>query len=134
MIERFAIRIYNSRARREKYLLGIRFLNDGELTLDLIRVAMRIHGINVEHESPVDVVDDLNVSRKEVAEHLDGPLLHSFRKNGVVGVRDALGGDVPRLIVFQSLHINQESHELRNGDGGVSIVQLEAVLRDQRKP
>ena len=134
MIERFAIRIYNSRARREKYLLGIRFLNDGELTLDLIRVAMRIHGINVEHESPVDVVDDLNVSRKEVAEHLDGPLLHSFRKNGVVGVRDALGGDVPRLIVVQSLHINQESHELRNGDGGVSIVQLEAVLRDQRKP
>lgn len=134
MIERFAIRIYNSRARREKYLLGIRFLNDGELTLNLIRVAMRIHGINVEHESPVDVVDDLNVSRKEVAEHLDGPLLHSFRKNGVVGVRDALGGDVPRLIVVQSLHINQESHELRNGDGGVSIVQLEAVLRDQRKP
>ena len=134
MIERFAIRIYNSRARREKYLLRIGFLNDGELALDLIRVAMRIHRINVEHESPVDVVDDLNVSRKEVAEHLDGPLLHSFRKNGVVGVRDALGGDVPRLIVVQSLHINQESHELRNGDGGVSIVQLEAVLRDQRKP
>lgn len=134
MIERFAIRIYNSRARREKYLLGIGFLNDGELALDLIRVAMRIHGINVEHESPVDVVDDLNMSRKEVAEHLDGPLLHSFRKNGVVGVRDAIGGDVPRLIVVQSLHINQESHELRNGDGGVSIVQLEAVLRDQRKP
>ena len=134
MIERFAIRIYNSRARREKYLLGIRFLNDGELALNLIRVAMRIHRINVEHESPVDVVDDLNMSRKEVAEHLDGPLLHSFRKNGVVGVRDALGGDVPRLIVVQSLHINQESHELRNGDGGVSIVQLEAVLRDQRKP
>ena len=134
MIERFAIRIYNSRARREKYLLGIRFLNDGELALDLIRVAMRIHGINVEHESPVNIVDDLNMSRKEVAEHLDGPLLHSFRENGVVGGRDALGGDVPRLIVVQSLHINQESHELRNGDGGVSIVQLEAVLRDQRKP
>ena len=46
---------------------------------------------------PVDLVDDLQVSRQEVFEEVDRPALESFRQDSVVGVGAGLNHDVPGL-------------------------------------
>lgn len=49
------------------------------------------------HMPPVDLVDDLQVARKQVLEEVDGPALQGFRQNGVVGVGTGTNRDVPSL-------------------------------------
>lgn len=46
---------------------------------------------------PVDLVDDVQVTRQQVLEEVDGPALQGFRQDGVVGVGTGLNHDVPGL-------------------------------------
>lgn len=46
---------------------------------------------------PVDLVDDLQVTRQQVLEEVDGPALQGFRQDGVVGVGTGTDHDVPGL-------------------------------------
>ena len=46
---------------------------------------------------PVDLIDDLQVTRQQVLEEIDGPALQSFRQDGVVGVGTGTHHNVPGL-------------------------------------
>lgn len=46
---------------------------------------------------PVDLVNDLEVSRQQVLEEVDGPALQCLRQHGVVGVGTGTDHDVPGL-------------------------------------
>ncbi len=78
--------------------------------------------------SRVDFVDDLQVAREDTLEHADWPALQGFRQESVVGVREGVGADIPCLVPAQLLHVHQETHQLRDGHGRVSVVQLDCSL------
>lgn len=46
---------------------------------------------------PVDLVNDLEVSRQQVLEEVHGPALQCLRQHGVVGVGTGTDHDVPGL-------------------------------------
>lgn len=46
---------------------------------------------------PVDLIDDLQVSRQQILEEVDGPALQSFGQDCVVGVGTGTNHDVPGL-------------------------------------
>lgn len=46
---------------------------------------------------PVDLIDDLQVTRQQVLEEVDGPALQGFRQDGVVGVGTGTNHNVPGL-------------------------------------
>lgn len=47
----------------------------------------------------IDLVDNLQVPRKQMSKQLNRPSLQSFRKDGVVGVGTSAHADVPGLHV-----------------------------------
>lgn len=46
---------------------------------------------------PVDLIDNLQVSRQQILEEVNGPALQSFRQNSVIGVGTGTNHDVPGL-------------------------------------
>lgn len=70
----------------------------------------------------VDLVDELEVAGEEVLEEREGPLLKGLGEDGVVGVRKHLGGDLPRNVVRNLLLVDEDAHELDDGDGRVGVV------------
>jgi hypothetical protein len=52
-------------------------------------------GTDFRQETVVNFVDYLDVARQDVFEEPDRPLLQGFGKNGVVGVGESPGGDIP---------------------------------------
>lgn len=45
----------------------------------------------------IDLVDNFQVTRKQMSKEVDGPSLQSFREDGVVGVGTSAHADVPGL-------------------------------------
>jgi len=66
--------------------------------------------------SPIDLVDDLQVSRKQVLEQIDRPALQCLRQDSVVGVGTGANHNVPGLNTERiSLHLDIKS----SGNTGV---------------
>ena len=76
----------------------------------------------------IDLIDDLQVTRKQPLQHGDGPFLERFGQDGVIGIARRSGRDPPRLIPSQSLAIHEKAHQLRNDKRGVGVVQLHENL------
>ena len=66
--------------------------------------------------------------------HLDWPLLQRLGHHGVVGVVQALRGQLPCLVPRHVHHINQQAHELRHSNGRVGVVHLHCHLLWQFRP
>lgn len=101
---------------------------------------------------PVDLVDDVQVTRQEVLEEVHRPALQGFRQDRVVGVGASPNHDVPGLEPPQSsgptlsnwnqvrrsllryllpgelLQVHQDPHQLRDGQRGVGVIQLDGHL------
>ena len=80
---------------------------------------------DIPHKPGIDFVNDLQMPGKQSSEHLDGPLLQRLRQNGVVGVAGGRGGDSPGLIPAQPFAIDQQTHQLRDDQRGVRVVELD---------
>lgn len=100
--------------------LAVALLDDGHAP-DTVNVAREALGDVVE-EVQVDHVDDLQVAGQEVLEERNRPLFEGLGKNGVVGVRENLGGDLPGDIVGDLLLVDKDAHELHNSDRRVGVV------------
>ena len=94
---------------------------------DALVVAQKAHPHLLE-ELRVDVVDDLQVPRQHAAEYLERPPLERLGEERVVGVGERSAGDVPCLVPGQGVLIDQEPHELGDGDCRMRIVQLRREL------
>ena len=55
----------------------------------------------------------------------DGPLLERLGKYGMVRVEEGLGDDGPGIIPANFLLIDEDAHELDDGERRVSIVELD---------
>jgi hypothetical protein len=75
----------------------------------------------------IDEIYEIHMSGEQVLNHVDTPLLESFRQHCVISVREGVRDYVPCLIVSESLNIEQLSEELNGGDDGVSVVHLNLV-------
>ncbi len=60
----------------------------------------------------VDFVDDLQVARQNMLEHADRPALQGLGQEGVVGVGEGLGADLPGFVPAQMLQVHQDAHQL----------------------
>ena len=85
-------------------------------------------------EACVDFVNDLQVTREELFEEADGPLLEGFRHQGVVRVSERLGDDVPGFVPFHVLDVEEDAHHFGDGDCRVRIVQLDGDLLGEELP
>lgn len=70
--------------------LGLRLLNDRHTSKDASVVGKRLFDLLKEEQ--INVVDNLQVPRKEVLEQANGPFLQSLGKDRVVGVAELRGG------------------------------------------
>ena len=101
-------------------------LDDGKL----------VHHLLVVREAPahllkvaaVDLLDDHIDARQKRAEHVDRPLLQSFRHDRVVRVRHRLARDLPRLVPAHPLFIDKDAHELGDGDRRMRVVDVDGDL------
>lgn len=76
----------------------------------------------------VDFVNDLQVAREDMLEHAHWPALQGFREEGVVGISEGPGADVPRFVPTEMFLVHEETHQLRDGHGWVSVIQLDSSL------
>ena len=94
------------------------------------------HHLLVVREAPahlfemaaVDLLDDHVDARQERTEHVDRPLLQSLGQDRVVRVRHRLARDLPCLVPSESLFIDQDAHELGDGDRRMRVVDVDGDL------
>ena len=99
-------------------------------TLDL--VVSDALALQLGHELFVDLLDDLKVTRQQLADQGGRPHFQSFRKQCVAGVVEGLVGDGPSGIPVVAVLVDQDAHELRDADHRVGVVELEHDLVRQR--
>ena len=71
---------------------------------------------------------------QEIAHHVLRPALQRLLKHGVVGIGEAAAGDVLSLVPAQALLIDQDAHELGDGQRRMRIVDVEDNLIRQHVP
>ena len=66
--------------------------------------------------------------REEETEDGDIPLLECLCHDGVVGVCECFLNDLPCVLPADAVLVNEESHELRDSNNRVCIVELDRVV------
>ena len=62
---------------------------------------------------------------EQVLEQRDGPLLESFWEDSVVGEEECAGDDIPGVIPWHILFIDENTHEFWNGKRRVCVIELD---------
>ncbi len=72
----------------------------------------------------VDLVNDFQVARQHPGEQPHRPPLQRFGQQCVVGVGKSVASDGPGVAPRDAVFVDQQAHQFRNRDRGVSVVQL----------
>lgn len=103
-----------------------RLINDGHAGyFSVIAGEVLTHGFQ---EAAVDFIDDFNVAGKQGSEQGQGPALQRFRQEGVIGVIESPGSNIPRLFPAEFVFIHQQAHEFRYANGRVCVIELNRPL------
>ncbi len=89
---------------------------------------------HVVQEAAVHLVDDLEVPGQADLEEGDRPGLERLGQQRVVGVGQGPDGQVPRFVPAQPGLIEQDAHQLGDGQRRVGVVELDRDLVGQRLP
>ena len=73
-----------------------------------------------------NIVDYLQVPREQVLQQRNRPLLEGFRKDSVVGEEECVGDDLPGVVPRNLFLIDENTHEFRNSESRVGIVELDS--------
>mmetsp|Transcript_15868 Transcript_15868/g.40296 ORF Transcript_15868/g.40296 Transcript_15868/m.40296 type:complete len:476 (+) Transcript_15868:1271-2698(+) len=106
--------------------LLVTLLYDGHAILASLVVAKL--GAQLLQEAPVDVVDDLHVPRQQLLQQLHRPLLERLGEHRVVREREHLRRRLPRRRPAPLVHIHEKTHELRDANRRMRVVQLQRHL------
>ena len=79
-------------------------------------------------EVVVNLKDDLQMARQNFAQHIDRPGLQRFAHQGVVGIREDLAADLKRIIPTEFMLIDQQTHQLRNRQYRMGVVEVNGDL------
>ena len=106
--------------------VNLAILQDRQLTHQLLIV--RVLGTYFIEEAAVDFVDNHVDTRQQLLKELPVPLLQCLRQNGVVGVCHGISGNIPGIIPFHAIIINEHAHQLGNCYSRMGIINLDADL------
>ena len=84
--------------------------------------------VHVFAKTTVNLANDLGNAREQAIEDLHFPLLESFGQHGVIGVGEGMGNDLPRLVPTHTVLIEEDAHELRDGQHRMGVVELDRVV------
>jgi hypothetical protein len=79
----------------------------------------------------VDAVDDLEMARQQSLEQLDRPGLQRFGQQRVVGVGQRRDRDLPGLVPAEIVQIDEDAHQLGDGEARMGVVELHRDLARQ---
>src|SRR5215471_8383035 len=79
----------------------------------------------------IDAIDDLQVPRENAAEQVDWPGFERFRQKGMVGIGKSADRDTPRLVPWQAVKVDEDTHEFRNCDARMRIIELNGGSKGQ---
>ena len=79
----------------------------------------------------IDAVDDLQMPRQQPLEQFDRPGLERFRQQRVVGVGQRRDRDLPGLVPAEIVQVDQDAHQLGDGEARMGVVELHRGLRRQ---
>ena len=82
-------------------------------------------GANLVEEAAVDLVDDFQVPRQELGKHGQRPRLQCLGQQRVVGIGHRRDRDPPGGVPIQAAVVDQQAHQLSDGDGRVGVVELD---------
>src|SRR5688572_8129665 len=91
------------------------------------RSARGVSGIRAPYlvqEPPVDLVDDLERPWQQAREQRQPPGLESLGQQRVIRIRERAAREVPRLVPRHEMLVDEQPHELGDGDRRVRVVQL----------
>ena len=77
-------------------------------------------------EAAVNLLNNHINPGQQAAHQVNRPSFQSLRQNGVVGVGNGVGGNLPGLVPTQSQIIHQHAHQLRHAQGRVRIVDVDS--------
>ncbi len=86
--------------------------------------AVEMHG--------VDQIDDLHVARQQPLHQRHRPALQRLGQQRVVGVGEDRLRDLPGLVPIEPVEIDQDAHQLGDGDRGMRVVELDRHVVAQR--
>ena len=89
---------------------------------------------DVVEEAAIDLVDDLQVPGQSDLEEVDRPRLQRLGQQRVVGVGEGPDGQVPCLVPAEPGLIEQDPHQLGDGQRRVGVVELDGDLVGQGVP
>ena len=72
----------------------------------------------------VDQIDDLHVARQQPLHQRHRPALQRLGQQRVVGVGEDLLGDLPRLFPVERVEVDENAHQLGDGDRRMGVVEL----------
>ena len=84
---------------------------------------------HVVEKPPVDLVDNLEVTRQELTEERHRPSLERFGHQRVVRVAAAGLGDRPGRVPVHVVLVDEQPHQLGNRNRGMRVVQLDRPAR-----
>ena len=79
-------------------------------------------------EAAVDFHGDFVHAVEQLLENGAIPLLQGFGQHRVVGVGEGLRDYVPGILPTHVVLVEQQAHELRDGQHRVGVVQLDAII------
>ena len=85
-------------------------------------------------ETLVDIQDDLEMARQHQLEPSQRPFLQRLGQQRVVGVGERAPGDIPGLVPSEAGVVEQDAHQLGNGQARMGVVELDRGLVGQRAP
>ncbi len=88
----------------------------------------RVCRAHTREELLVDPVDDLQMPGEQPPEQIGRPHLERLGQQRVARVGEALLGDRPGLVPLHALLVDEQAHELGDGDDRVGVVELEDDL------
>ena len=94
-------------------------------------IVVRIAVAHIFEMTAVDFLDNHVDARQKFLEHIHRPGFECLRHDGMVGVGDGILGDSPSFAPFQTVFINQDAHEFRNGYSRMRIVDMDGNLLAQ---
>ena len=74
------------------------------------------------------------MARQERLHHRHRPLFKSLGKDCVVRIAGGVAGDIPRMIPFKPLFVNENPHKLRYHKSGMGLVEMDEHLLRQHVP
>jgi hypothetical protein len=73
----------------------------------------------------IDQVDDLQMARQHPLEQRHRPAFERLGQQRVVGVPAGIDGDLPRLVPRHIVEIDEDAHQLGDGDARMGVVELD---------